>query len=348
MTPRKNIFLSLLWAIIVQSCTLIDDDLSNCGLNYMLNYEMRLETNMQMELKTVLNAEEDQEVADALRKHLSTIFSDHAHDVDLSFFSSVEGNLKQHLFEVVDTNRSSFSFYLPREEYLHLSVANMQNNEVATLTGTEYDYSMFIRQPATDTVESHQTGLFSARLPMEVVDTTDQVFDVTLYMINSAVALVIDTARYSGNIIESYAEGMADAFFVKDSVFMYSHPHLVRGEEVIVSPKTSAKGLFHAPQAKTSTQACFTSVSMPSGDTPDADGVYWRLKVYVRLPDNTITENIISVSEQLKAGQLKIIKTQMQDNGVIVPVRTTNVGVSVELDWKPGSEYEPWLGAKGR
>lgn len=349
MKNSRYILLWFLLAVCGQSCSIIDDDLTNCGQNYMLNYEMRLETNMQTEISTVLNAESDEMVVEALKKKLSPIFSDHAHDVDLSFYSYSEADLKHHLFEVIDSNKSSFTFYLPKEEYMHLAVANLQENTVATLYGAEYSNTAHVKQSAGDTINSQETGVFSARMPMQVVDTIDQVFDVTLYMINSAVALVIDTTGYSGHVIEAYTEGTASAFFVKDSIYLFASPSLIRGEEVIVDEVAQGvPGMKRVGGKKHSPQACFTTVNLPSRDEADADGVYWRMKAYVRLADGTITENLLTVKEPLRAGQLKVLKMQLQENGKLVPVVSTNIGVSVTLDWKQGNEYEPWLGVAGR
>ena len=36
---------------------------------------------------------------------------------------------------------------------------------------------------------------------------------------------------------------------------------------------------------------------MPSANTPNANGDYWAMKVYVRLPDGTITENVMQVMD---------------------------------------------------
>ena len=72
----------LLVATAVASCALIDDDLSECGTDYELDYELQLVTNMNTELKTQLATNVN--VSNALRTQLSSIFTDFAHDVDLS------------------------------------------------------------------------------------------------------------------------------------------------------------------------------------------------------------------------------------------------------------------------
>jgi hypothetical protein len=48
--------------------------------------------------------------------------------------------------------------------------------------------------------------------------------------------------------------------------------------------------------------------------------------------DGTVTETVLDISEPLKAGDLKIIKGSLDDEGAVRPYDNT-VGVSVTLDW---------------
>ena len=70
------------------SCSTIDDDLSQCGNDYEMDYELRLVTNMTTEMKMQLSTETEMNLAQALRTHLSDVFTDFAHDVDLSFYDT--------------------------------------------------------------------------------------------------------------------------------------------------------------------------------------------------------------------------------------------------------------------
>ena len=81
----------------------------------------------------------------------------------------------------------------------------------------------------------------------------------------------------------------------------------------------------------------------------DGNETLWQFRVYVPVPsqdatraDNTITENILQIKEPLRAGELKILKVFMGENGVIEST-SSEVGVSVTLDWKPGSVFHPEL-----
>ena len=83
------LMLVLITTIAQTGCSTIDDDLSECGTDYRMDYEMRLVTNMTTELQTQLNTVAEANVAKALKQHLSTIFTDVANDISLSFFDTV-------------------------------------------------------------------------------------------------------------------------------------------------------------------------------------------------------------------------------------------------------------------
>ena len=85
-----GLLLSAFW--LAAGCSTIDDDLSDCGNTFEMDYELRLVTNMTTELKTKLTTLSELSVANALTMHLKDIFTDFAHDVDLSFYDT-EGNL---------------------------------------------------------------------------------------------------------------------------------------------------------------------------------------------------------------------------------------------------------------
>ena len=198
--------LLLLTAWLTAGCSsYIDDDLSDCppGPNpptppieqdYELNYELRLVTNITTEINTQLDTETEAYVADALRSHLSTIFTDYARDVDLSFYDTEnnQGRLSHDQHEMNASERS-YTLYLPIREYMHLAVANLKGNKVAGLSGDDRcpTSQLVLMSEKQDTIDSHCTGLFTARQPMKVLENVDQTFHVKLYMANCAAALVM-------------------------------------------------------------------------------------------------------------------------------------------------------------
>ena len=313
-------------------CSVIDDDLSDCnqGEEYKIDYELRLITNMTTELETQLTTITEMGVAESLREHLKDIFSDFAHDIDLSFYDT-EGDMTRlhHKRDIIDANQTSYTLTLPMHEYMHLAVANIAENHVVGLSNDENCQTSMLQQTDDSPIASHTTGLFTARLPMEVLSGVSQTFNVKLYMANSAVALVLDTKGHAYSDIKVYATGFAKEFMIEDSTYVFPEKEvLVRADKV-----ETGNDLL-----------CFCSVNFPSHnpDEVGADEPLWQLRVYVTMPDGSITETKIDVKEQLKAGELKIIKGELDDEGAVRPYDST-VGVSVTLDWNEGGTYDPEL-----
>ena len=295
---------------------------------------------MTTELQTQLTTMTEVSVANALTMHLKDIFTDYAHDVDLSFYDT-EGALNrlQHDQHIMNANQSSYTLTLPMRKYMHLAIANITNNKVVSLTGDEYSPSSILQQAkgqVTDGFEilpSHTTGLFTARQPMEVLSGVDQTFNVRLYMANSAATLVLDPKGHTFSDIKVYATGFANSFYNRDSTYVF----------------TATSPLVIADRVTTDNELlCFCSVNFPSRDAIPAAvkssraGVttsLWQFKVYLTRTDGKITETILDISEPLKAGDLRIIKGELDDDGAVRPYNST-VGVSVTLDWNSAGEYD--------
>ena len=149
-TFMMGILLSACW--LMAGCSTIDDDLSECGPeeeDFELNYELKLVTNLTTELETQLRTLTEFKVKGALETHLEKIFTDKAHDVDLSFYDT-EGTKEvlEHVTDVIDANQTTYDLTLPMRQYLHLAVANIAENPVVGLAGEKYSYSSELRQAA--------------------------------------------------------------------------------------------------------------------------------------------------------------------------------------------------------
>ena len=349
MRPLSFISVLLLFTLLVQSCKLIDDDLSVCGKDFKLNYQMQLVTNMNMEINEELTALEDTIIKRSLRERMAPVFSDHAHDIDLSFYRKETGERAYYRNEVIDDNRTSFSFYLPKESYRHLSVANIADainvNLLDTLTPESASLAYSGDYAGVDTLMPQTTGLFSARLDMEVNDSVDQEFEVNLYMVNSAMALVVDTSDVGIQGIKSFVVGSATAFMLNDSSYVFDRNIVMTTEDLDLSSASLVPHYMptsnNITKSSDSKQMCMTSVLFPSASQPDEQGAYWGINVYVSMPDNTITETKLSMSTSLNAGELKIIKTKLNKSGGVIPVATTEVGATITLDWKPAGSFDP-------
>lgn len=330
------LLLSALW--LTAGCSVIDDDLADCQSQYQMSYQLKLVTNMTTELQTQLTTITELSVAEALQTHLKGIFTDFAHDVDLSFYDT-EGTQErlQHDQHIMDANQSSYTLTLPMQKYMHLAVANIADDHVVSLVNDNQCLSSMLRQedaPMTsNTLPSHTTGIFTARQAMEVLEGVDQTFNVKLYMANSATTLVLDPKGLSYTDIKVFATGFATSFLINDSTYVY--------------PENSP--LIKAEKVETDNDLlCFTTVNFPSRDATSAEAPshradavtsLWQFKVYITKPDGKVTETVLDINEPLKAGDLRIIKGDLDDDAAVRPYNST-VGVSVTLDWNSGGNYE--------
>ena len=344
---------TILATVLLSACSLIDDELGkkkDNKMDYKLDYELRLVTNMTTEIKTQLSTQLEVGLAKALRQHLSGIFTDYAHDVDLSFYDTQGDSLRlQHDQHIMDANQQSYTLYLPMRQYMHLSVANVVNNAVIGLEGDERCHQSRLEtvggSAPADTIDSHTTGLFTARQPMEVLEGVDQTFNVHLYMANCAAALVIDPRGHDVSSLKVYTTGFASRFNVCDSSYVFAARDPIVRTQLVTSADDN--------------RVCYCSVNLPSREPIYNEGTrsvietedflgepgsetLWSFSAIITNKDGTQTKTDLTLTEPLRAGQLKILAGWVADDG---SVRTSDqtVGVSVSLNWNSGGSYEPEL-----
>lgn len=329
--------------LFLQGCSLVDEDIRDCEADYHINYELRLVTNMDIELRTQLEAQLstqlDRDAAVSLRRYLQNIFTDFAHDVDLSYYDVVADSVRlHHEAHIMDANQSSYTLYIPVHKYMHTAVANVVENRLVSLQDDNRCHYGKLVQELADTIATHNTGLFTARLPMDVLEGVDQSFDVTLYMANSAAAIVVDTLGSSIRDLKVVMTGFATDFKVRDSLYLFRYSPVVRADKLDLA----SEGM------------CFASVNYPSRDTrptksiivtedpflsDDAENSLWQIRAYSTLQDGTVTETKLGVKQPLRAGQLKVFKAKALANGAVQP-DDPDVAVSVALDWQSNQEHE--------
>ena len=333
------LFSSCLLFVGLTSCSMIDEDLSGCGEDFKMEYQLKLVTNMTTEMQTVLSTEYDLPLQTELKNELSHIFTDYARGVNLSFYGT-DSLRHQHEMHVMNANEASYTIYLPVEEYMHLALANLEQQHQVTFENQERANLAFLDQLPVDTVDSHETGIFTARQHMQVLGNQSQTFNVRLYMANCAAALVVDTTGYHIRNMSVYIDDLADGFFIRDSVYTYRRQTSVRTFPVTVDQLNLTT---RAENIENYRQVCYCGVGFPSRRRPidgDDGETYWRVKAYFTLDNGKITENVFHIHEPLLAGNLKIIRCRLTADGA-VEVTTPNVGVSVTLNWKPGGTYNP-------
>lgn len=323
----------VLGAAVCSACSLVDEDMRSCESDTRLDYELRLVTNMTTELETQLSLDTDIQVTTALKECLGEVFTDRAHDVDLSFYDVVEpGERLHHEQHVMDASQTSYTLYIPVRRYMHLAVANLEGNSSLRLEDEGHCATAILRQEVADTLDSQSKGVFTARLPMDIYEGKDQEFNVRLYMANCASVLVLDTLGSHVKDVRVYGVGFATEFALADSVYSFRHTPVIRARKVEVG-STPGEPL------------CYTTVTFPSRSSreskADASDALWQLRVYATLPDGKITESVAYVTTPLEAGKVKIIQGTIHGNGALVPEEgDSTVGVSVVLDWSPGLEHQ--------
>lgn len=309
--------MTLSTAFGLSSC--IDEDMSKCGKDYKIKYNLRLNTQIHTLIDIDLNTTEERHIANRLKQELGTVFTDHALDNDLSFF--IGKVLYRHEANIMNANSVSYTIYLPRNDYQNLSLANTGSARNVKITGANDCKALALEQEQKDTINSHNIGLFTSRL---TIDENDFEHDLqtTLYMANSSAVVVIDQSKVQPTELWGFVEGMATQFQVNDSTYSSSLNTMVRAKRINQDFITNS-----IPTHDALYTVCFPSIK------PE-----WRYHVIAKVNDK-YTETIFTMNEPLKAGKLKIIKTRLKEDGSLSTCNTA-VGVSVKLDWKPGGSHD--------
>lgn len=332
---------------LAAGCSLVDEDLSDCPDELTIDYEMRLVTNVQTEISSVLNRDSDPAAAGALRNYLRNIFSDYAHDVDFSFYDVEEPMpLLEHLTDIIDDNQARYTLHIPARKYSHLAVANIMDNAQVNLKDNDFCGKSCLLQKEGNgipsVVHSHTTGLFTARLSMDIMENVSRTFNVNLYMANCATALVIDnTAPGTPEIrgLEAFTSGFATSFNISDSTYVFDSGPLVRADNIPV--EGNSESIYATVQFPSRDPDSKSKVIIEQTDPFISDYAkesLWEWIVYVTLPDDSITESRLKIYQPLRAGQLKIIRARIGADGVL-STDDTAVGVSVTLDWGQGGSH---------
>jgi hypothetical protein len=261
--------------------------------------------------------------------------------------------LLHHDEHIMNNSEHSYTLYIPRQKYMHLAVANIDDDPVVYLDGVENCMTATLRQVAGDTIESHNTGIFTARQYMEMIEGIDQTFNVKLYMANCSAMLAVDPQGHNIDKMQVFATGFATAFHIADSVYEYTKPAPMIRTKRLDPDENGHIGFvsvnFPSPEPSTAQSApAMGGTTRTVIETTDpfiaqpGEEVLWEFHVFVPQPDGTTTRTVLGIKEPLRAGQFRIIKANIGENGEIKPEAPT-VGVSVTLDWKSGGTYNPDL-----
>jgi hypothetical protein len=343
MKSIVGIIFGMVMAVVFSGCSAIDEDLSDCDETLKLDYELHLVTNLSIELQKELDKKTDARLLEALRRYLSPVFSDYAHDLDLSFYDT-QGDFARlhHEQHQMDANEMSYTLYIPYRDYMHLATANVDGNGIVTQEGGDHCRTAQFLQSRSDTISTHKTGLFTAREAIRMKKNDDQTIFVRLYMANCAAGLILDTSKATLKDLKVFATGFATSFNIADSSYVYSER-----PPMIVTDKINTGS---------DNQQCFCTVNFPSKNPSgpstrfvtevedprasiDAPDALWELHVYAFLADGTVTKSVIGVKNPLLAAQLKILHARMSSDGSLESDEP-GLAVSVTLDWKEAGHHE--------
>ncbi len=308
-------------AAALGSC--IDEDLSKCGYDYTISYEVHTRTNLSSTLAAQLEQSEETAIKDKLAEALSPVFNDQVTDLQLSFFDPAQATLAHYEDHIINARQSAFTIYLPVAEYRHHALANQQTETLVTQEQHDSHLTHRLVSERPDTIAPHTLGVFSGRLSM-VTEEREQGFHVDLYMINCATALVIDLAGLQPDDIQVYASGFADRFMVNDSLYATDATHIVRTRRVVDGAGREAYYAAHFP-----------SELMINGRASGA----WQMEGVIKMPGEGYVRTVLTVDTPMEADEVRVIKARLKDDGTLV-TDAADVGVSVSLDWKPGGNYD--------
>lgn len=308
---------------VLTSC--INEDLSGCGKTYTLIYTTDAYDGLRDKLDDELKGKVPAAVIDTLETILSPAFGDKMRDMSFVFYNRL-GEAAHTGTHPVNDSRYEVGFYLQPDDYLHYSTSFNKEKKVFDVkdTGSPETYKVGYYSDA-DTIESQMTTLYFVKTTIKA--ETDTV-SLLMLQLNSAIALVLKPR--SGKPLgeaSAFVRNTASHFLHSDSTFVFD------GKLPVI----------HADRADKDGITAFCAVSLPSPEvstTKSDDEVhssYWEMDVYIKINDK-ITKNVLYVETPLRAGEPEVIYLEVNDNGEVV--EGPEVAVSVELDWKPGLDFE--------
>lgn len=306
---------------VLTSC--INEDLSGCGKTYTLIYTTDAYDGLRDKLDDELSGKVPAAVIDTLETILSPAFGDKMRDMSFVFYNPL-GETAHTGTHSVNDSRYEVGFYLQPDDYLHYSTSFNKEKHVFEVADTESQETYKVGYFSdADTIESQMTTLYSAKAMIQAQTDTAHLLKRQL---NSAIALVLKPR--SGKPL-----GEASAFVRNTAVhFLHSDSTFVFDGKLPV---------IHADRADKDGITAFCAVSLPSILEMEADleenPAYWEMDVYIKV-DDKITKNVLYVETPLRAGEPEVIYLEVNDNGEVV--EGPEVAVSVELDWKPGLDFE--------
>lgn len=308
----------------------INEDLSKCGVNYAVRYEMRLSATLEQALQQEFVTAQEQALAQQLRQALGRVLTDRARVMDLSFFTAdAAGQLVRHERLTPDANQTSVTVYMNRADYYTVALAaTEQVGATAAISGADAYGRITLRQAVADTVSACPAALFMGLERLRLADAAAG-YRVALYMVNAVPVLLVDGTGSTAHLQAAYVRGTASGIHCADSLYQYDRSAVVRTERVEHEALTALYSV------------CFPSVERADQrqNYTEAEGSLWEFEAYTRTADGRTVRNTLYVRQPLRAATMRVIKVKLQPDGSLTS-GDPEVGVSVELDWKPGGDHD--------
>ena len=328
----KALTAALLLLLTLQSCSLIDDDLSDCETTFSLTYELRVVSNINLQLSEQLQTGAGSRTLATLNNYFSPIMQPTAPEVRLGFFPP-DGSDPIHFDRETQGLRTAFSLSIPADNYRHVAVIGQEDPSIFLRDTTEVRTER-LSQFLNDTVDSHNHAALAGTLDMNVANNVNQEWEIDLYPADASVAVVM---KKNPKVLRTrvFLADLATSFTPNDSTWHWDHASLVRTDAVDVTGTDSVSycGVAFPSRMEQQTTA-------KSRLTRATDNALWHVIILADLPEGTVTRTVLSLSDALKAGDVRVIRVKLNDDGG-VSTSDSNVGASVTLDWKKGGEYNP-------
>ncbi|MBR1631104.1 MAG: hypothetical protein IJ680_04540, partial [Paludibacteraceae bacterium] len=249
--------------------------------------------------------------------------------LDLLFFTT-DSLLETHEQHAMEASERTYNIELPIKEYAHVALANVARVPQMSIANDDRASQVMLRQQRLDTVDSHPSGIYTARRTITLEQDKSQMIKVDLYMANAAVALILDSVDASVVDTRVYLHGMADGMMLRDSSYVTDSDPYIRTHKLTFGTRAAA-----------AYRLCHYGVCFPSaGNT--AGTPCWSIEVYATLADGTVTRSVMQINSPLQAGQLEVVRGTLNAQGII-QTAMTEASITVSLDWKSGSSYTPTM-----
>lgn len=339
----RALITALLLLLTAQSCTFIDDDRSDCEDTYSLNYELKVVSNINLQLSEQLQVSTGSMTLKALNNYFSPIMQPATSEARLGFFPT-DGDAPIYYSLHTEGRRTALGISIPADNYRHIAVIGQADPSIF-LTDTTMAATVRLTRFLNDTVDSHNHAILAGTLDMDVLGNVNQSWEVNLYPADASVSVVLKKNPMVRRTRVFLAD-LATSFTPNDSTWHWDHNSLVRTDAIDVPGTDSVAycGIAFPSRADSQVAAKWgrgiTAKNVGKGTESPSNDAVWRIIVLNDMPGGSVTRTVLYVRKPLRAGDVRVIRVHVNDDGG-VDTGNSNVGASVTLDWKKGGEYNP-------